>query len=198
MLADTKNPAVVVPPWEDYNAKYKRFETTSDSAGNFALFVDTGTYYLMVAFPGSTYYTLSTFGGNLITSSTTSIGAGRSVSRDLTVVDWSIDLVAPGVSSSTWYSTSDGPEKYSETTPTFRWNPYSWDRYDGNAGYYVLEVGMIDDGYKVVFKQKVAGANYTPFQPLVGGKEHRWKVMVYSKDGDEIGGTVEDLEFIRK
>ena len=113
---------------------------------------------------------------------------GQVGKMDRVLVDWNMILLSPGG----YY----GREKVvDENPPTFVWWEYDWTKFGDEPGYYVVELGVIEDGYHTVWKATVNEASYTPEEPLQVGKQYLWHVRAYSAEGSVIAGNSDDYYF---
>jgi len=188
VIADTKHPAVVVPPWESYSAKYKQFSIEPDNQGNYLLLVEPGDYYIGCSMPGSAYISYQTLGSDLFGVSSYQVAIGEVVTVDLLALDWSIELVSPG---DTDYDTDS---TITQNPPTLVWKEYDWAKY-GEVGYYQVELGIYEDGYHTVMKGKTESTSYAVPNPLKAGK-YKWEVRAYTKTDKEIAGCVDEFFFL--
>ena len=183
VYASTQNPAVMYPVGQTYRVK-------TSAGGSYLLVVPPGSYYIGNSLQGSNYITYSTNGGNLILSNTYPVGVGQTTQVNLTAVDWSITLISPGIS--TYLFTSQNT--LSTSTPVLTWAAYDWSKYDGNVGYYMVEVGIYSNGLVTVFNNRANTPTYSVTTPLVSGN-YEWDVRAYSSSGIEIAGTGSDFYF---
>ncbi len=190
VVAEAKNPGVTVL------GRTKRYMGVTGEDGRFVITVDPDRYYVGAALDGSDHITYETYGFGLLSAQGLGLGAGEQKTVDLSVLDWSMAPVSPGVNSSDWYS-NKGDNRLAPNPITFSWKEYDWGRYDGKVGSYVLEVGVIDNGYRVLFRQTVkAATSFTPSTLIeVNGKEYRWQVRALSSTGQEIAGSTGELFF---
>jgi hypothetical protein len=187
VVADTKPPAIVVPPWEDYSAKYKQFVIQTDENGNYLLFVEPDEYYLSCSLPGSDDFTYESYA--VILSPSYKVASGEVVKIDLKALDWSIELISPGDSD------YDTDKTISENPPTLAWKDFDWGKYGGEVGYYQVELGIIEDGYHVIVEERTDGTSYKVPNALEGGK-YNWEVRAYTQTDKELAGTTEEFYFL--
>ena len=202
VIADTKPPVVVVPPWESYSAKYKKFTVNTDNEGNYVLIVEPDKYYIGCTLPDSDYITYTSFGSyGLFGVFSQEITIGHFVLADFEVVDWSIKLISPGSPESISH-----PPLPSETvvtvnsTPTLLWQGYDWQRYSTEqnyCGYYkiIIKLYSNEKGYYTVEEGTSNNTSYNIINPLSKG-EYYWKVQAYTKSGKEIAGTEREFYFV--
>jgi hypothetical protein len=196
VIADTKPPVVVVPPWESYSAKYKKFRVNTDNDGNYVLIVEPNEYYIGGTLPDSDYITYKTSGfvSGLFGARSHKVGSGETIQIDLESNDWSIALLSPG-STYTQFDKDRLGNTLGTNTPILTWQKYDWIRYDGKVGYYKVELGIIKDGYHVVLTGSTDKPTYSVNNPLEKG-EYNWDIRAFSSSGKEIAGSIEEFYFI--
>lgn len=75
------------------------------------------------------------------------------------------------------------------------WKEYDWDKYGEQVGYYVVELGIYEDGYHVVSEDITENCSYTPLGPLREGK-YKWEVRAYTQTGKEIACCTDEFFFL--
>ncbi|MDD5701757.1 MAG: hypothetical protein PHU23_06855 [Dehalococcoidales bacterium] len=196
VIADTKPPVIVVPPWESSSDKYKKFTIDTSIEGSYVLILEPGEYYIGCTLQGSDYisYKTSGFVPGLFGVSSRKIGVGETVQVDLEANDWSISLISPG-NPFTQYDKNHSGNTLNINTPTLTWQQYDWTKYDGKVGYYKVELGIIKDGYHVVLTDRTDNPTYSVKKPLETG-EYEWNVRAFSSSGGEIAGTIDEFYFL--
>lgn len=185
VVAGTKHPVVIYTP-----KPTKMFIAETDKDGNYRIIVEPDSYYIGCSMPGSDYLSYVTLGAlpGIWGVYSHQVETSQVVTVDLQAVDWSIELVSPG---DTDYDTT---KTISENTPTLKWQDYDWAKY-GETGYYQIELGIYEDGYHTVMKDKIVSNSYVIVNPLKAGK-YSWQVKAYTKTDKPIAGHVQELYFL--
>ena len=190
VIADTKPPVVVVPPWESYSTKYKIFTATTDNDGNYVLMVEPNKYYVGSSLPGTDYisYEYTSYIGDIGLFGVPSIEIANEqrILVDLKVIDWAIKLVSPGNE----YRGSNAT--YDTNKPPLFWKEYDWQKYDKEPGYYEVKLKA---GSHTILQNTTNNTYYSLTNPLEPG-EYSWEVRGFSKSGKWIAGTIDEFYFV--
>ena len=181
VIADTENPIII-----SFSGDHKRFTASTDRDGNYVLVVEPDSYYVGCSRQSNTaYHTYETWGGFPVSHEAT---IGEFTLLDLEINDWSIELVSPG------NPASEAKPTLRTDAPVLTWEPYNWIEYDGQTGYYMVELGIIEDGYQVVLRDTAHQESYQVTSPLEYG-EYKWEVQAFSSSGKELAGTESSYYF---
>jgi hypothetical protein len=196
VIADTNTPAAIIR--SDNNM---RFTVNTDEEGNYILIVEPDEYYIGCMMPGSQYISYKTAGFTFLPSGLWGVlphklAAGEFALVDLEAMDWSISLISPGKPEPLGIldKLNQDENVTANTTITFLWHEYEWDRYSANQqdrGYYTISITW----YKTeVEKGESKKAFYVATNPLEPG-EYKWEVRAFSNSGKEIAGTENEFYF---
>ncbi len=194
VIADTKNPAIVLLPWVSDSDKYKQFTALTNNNGEYILYVTPERYYIGSSLSGSDYVTYTTFlNTGLLGAYSKEIKEGDIVHLDLKTNDWSVQLISPGNIYSL-FKQSQSVSTLDSNNLKFEWQEYDWNKYNGEKGYYKIEIGIIKDGYHTVVTGESNNPYYINRKSLESG-EYEWTIRVYSSNGKEIAGNKVDYYF---
>ena len=174
----------------DPTADYKKYYTETDENGNYFIMLDPGTYYLGCRINDTTI-TIQTYGAFM---SGTDVVAGKVETRNISGIDWSVELISPGNS----WSYEDNYQIVNNL-PSFSWQ-YNENLYGEDLNYIVTlyYYGIYDSTY---YEEKIEmnseNQYYQITEPLSIGK-YKWEVNAYTKSGEEVAGTSIRYYFIVK
>jgi hypothetical protein len=201
VIADTDTPAAMIR--SDNN---RRFTVNTDDKGDYILIVEPDKYYIGCMLPGSQYISYKKAGLTFLPSGLwgvlpRKIADGEFALVNLEALDWSIRLISPGKpeSPSILDKLNKDNNVTTNTTPSFLWHEYDWNRYSANQqehGYYKISITL---GWSTMYNTEVEKGEskktfYIVVNPLEPG-EYKWEVRAFSKSGKEIAGTEQKFYF---
>lgn len=173
----------------NFNLDYKYFYTNTDDNGNYFIMLDPGTYYLGCRINNTTITISSLFNGIM---SGVDVSEGEVSSRNVSGIDWSIELISPGNS----WSYEDDYQTVN-STPLLLWQ-YNEDLYGEDLNYIVTlyNYGIYDStSYEKKIELNSENQYYQIIESLRAGK-YKWEVDAYTKSGEEVAGTTIEYYFI--